>query len=273
LIGSWKGQGVPKDNPAERFRGWTETHTWAWVFAKGKPIGMSVSIRGGKIFEQATLMYDESQKGYRLEGKGTGASGRAILFLGKLDSSGKLLTLERIDKGGQERLTLRANSNFIRYTLGFDRKEEGVALFKPKIEVGLTKEGESFAAGSTVAARALCIVTGSAASMTVSYQGQTYPICCTGCRDEFNENPEKYLKKLGLKAMETSAGSAKAGQPGATREQLNTRAGTLLRLGRNLEKTGKTAAALKYYRQIVKECPGTPSEKTAAERIKALESP
>ncbi len=31
--------------------------------------------------------------------------------------------------------------------------------------------------------------------MTISYQGRTFPICCTGCRDEFNENPEKYIKK------------------------------------------------------------------------------
>ena len=31
--------------------------------------------------------------------------------------------------------------------------------------------------------------------MTVSYKGKTYPVCCSGCRDEFNDNPEKYAKK------------------------------------------------------------------------------
>jgi len=31
--------------------------------------------------------------------------------------------------------------------------------------------------------------------MTVSYQGKTFPVCCSGCRDEFNENPEKYASK------------------------------------------------------------------------------
>ena len=40
LVGSWKGRGVLKNNPAERFRGWDETHTWAWVFAKGKPVAL-----------------------------------------------------------------------------------------------------------------------------------------------------------------------------------------------------------------------------------------
>ena len=34
--------------------------------------------------------------------------------------------------------------------------------------------------------------------MTVSYQGREFPICCTGCRDEFLESPEKYIKKASL---------------------------------------------------------------------------
>jgi len=28
----------------------------------------------------------------------------------------------------------------------------------------------------------------------VSYQGKTYFVCCSGCRDAFNENPEKFVK-------------------------------------------------------------------------------
>ena len=53
LIGRWKGQGVRKDDPALRFEGWTETHTWAWLFAKGKPVGMTSTVEGGKILEKA----------------------------------------------------------------------------------------------------------------------------------------------------------------------------------------------------------------------------
>ena len=174
--------------------------------------------------------------------------------------------------------------------------------------------------------------------MTVSYQGQSYPICCTGCRDEFVENPEKYLKLLSLKARspqaeakpgpskgssvsrfedafagdvdpsgakpaakmpqgdlsgptgksettpgEGDAASATAGaKRGATTktkpkskpitpDQLAARGATLLRLGQNLEKSGKTAAALKQYQQIVKEYPNTPASRSAADRIKVLE--
>jgi YHS domain-containing protein len=37
-------------------------------------------------------------------------------------------------------------------------------------------------------------VSGGAANIAVSYKGKTYYVCCTGCKDEFNANPEKYTK-------------------------------------------------------------------------------
>ena len=48
--------------------------------------------------------------------------------------------------------------------------------------------------------------------MTLTYNGQTFHIWCTGCRDEFNENPEKYIKKASLMA-ESRGSKAKASQP------------------------------------------------------------
>ena len=32
--------------------------------------------------------------------------------------------------------------------------------------------------------------------MAVSYQGETFYVCCTGCRDAFNENPKKYVEEF-----------------------------------------------------------------------------
>ena len=31
--------------------------------------------------------------------------------------------------------------------------------------------------------------------MAVSFEGKTYYVCCTGCRDEFKENAAKYVKE------------------------------------------------------------------------------
>jgi YHS domain-containing protein len=214
LIGRWHGQGIPRDGSAQQFRGWSETHTWAWTFEKGKPAAMSVVIEGGRTLNAGKLSFDEARKLYHLEGMAATPAGRPVTFEGTLDRTGKLLILQSARKtsrgAGKVQLSVRPNANFIRYTMLEDRQEPGATRFSRIAEVGLTKEGESLAGAANASQRPKCIVTGGAATLTVSFQGQTYPICCTGCRDEFNENPEKYIKKaaLLLKAQMASARTA-----------------------------------------------------------------
>ena len=319
LVGQWNGQAIPKDS-AQSFRGWPETHTWAWIFQNGKPTGMSVAIRGGKVLAAGKLTFDPSRKRYRLEG----TAPEPVVFEGAFDATGKTLLLDRLDPakrtatdgGGALRLSVRPNSNFIRYTMRVERKDPGAIQFRPSIEVGLTKEGESLAGNSSASDRPKCIVTGGAAAMTITYQGQTFPICCSGCRDEFDGNPEKYIKKASLLAQ--ARGKAKSDQPkpaqvsrfedafagdvsdtpakkpGARKadearpssadrqdsasgkpetKSAATRAVALLRIAQNLEKSGKTRAALDDYKRIVKEFADTPAARTARQRIEALEKP
>jgi YHS domain-containing protein len=340
LVGKWNGNGRPKDKSAQQFRGWPETHSWAWIFEKGKPVGLAVTIEGGKFLTTGKLSYDLERKRYRLEGTEPKPAGGPIAFEGNVGTDGKRLVLDRVGadgKSGKMRVALWPNVSFIRYTMLLDRQEPGAVQFSPAFAIELGKEGESLAAGGTASEGPKCIVTGGAATMTLGYQGKTFPICCTGCRDEFNESPEKYIKKASL--LNTQAGKAKSNQPkpagvsrfddafagdvsepatepkpmagqgnqaspvsknkiekaesssesseGAAKDKSQTktkkdaaktaatklanRAATLLRIGQNLEKDGKSGAALKNFRQIVKDFPGTPAAKTAAERIKALD--
>jgi hypothetical protein len=342
LVGQWKGQGIPKDKSAEQFRGWTETHSWAWMFQKGKPSGLSVTIEGGKLLASGKVSFDPARKLYRLEGTGPKPSGEAIAFEGKLDASGKQLLLERVAPRGEPagdagaiRVSIRPNGNFIRYTMTEERKSPGAVQYSKVFEINAGKVGETFAAGSAATERPKCIVTGGAATMTVSFEGQTFQVCCSGCVGEFNDNPQKYVKKAALLLSNSQAGKGRQGQPaprrvrgrddafagdvvesdapitpvakakqkesaptekvakaGAdAREAAETdkpkdnpapkkkaaaqtpaaKAATLLRLGRALERSGKTDAALINYREIVKDYASTPSAKTAAERIKAIE--
>ena len=170
LVGQWKGQGVPKDNAAQRFRGWPESHAWAWVH-KRQTERASVAIEGedprhaGKDARPAAT--------YRLDGTVYKPLGSPIVFEGALDSSGKMLVLDQIgseptsaQQRGRLRLSLRPNSNFVRYSMWVDRKEPGAVQFSRSIEVGLTKEGETLAAGSTTAERPTCIHNSDAATKT-----------------------------------------------------------------------------------------------------------
>jgi len=219
LVGRWKGQGRPKNKSAQQFRGWSETHAWAWVFEKGKPVGLTVTIEGGKILATGKLSYDTERKRYRLDGTEPKPAGGPIAFEGTVGSTGKQLVLDRVGpvgKSGKMRLTLWPNANFIRYTMMQDRQEPGAVQLSPAIEVGLTKEGESLSGGGSASDGPKCIVTGGAATMTLTYDGKTFPICCTGCRDEFNESPEKYIKKASL-LLSSQAGKPKSNQPAPSR--------------------------------------------------------
>ena len=133
---------------------------------------------------------------------------------GTLSADGKTLTLDKAGagKGGpKERIVIRPNANKIRYVVQVEQQEPGAPQYKKQVEVGLTKAGESFAAGGGGDNLPKCIMTGGASTMTVSYQGKTYPVCCSGCRDEFNDNPEKYARKAD-EAAKSSPAPAKAGE-------------------------------------------------------------
>lgn len=198
LIGSWKGSGIPT---ADRIRGWPEQHAWSWVFDKGNPIGLSVEMTGDQTLKQARLTFDSAKDEYELSGEDP--SGQPFVFRGKLDQGGRVLVLERqepLEGGVAQRLTFRLMTNKIRYVIWDERHEPGSPRFSRFIDVNMGKEGETFAAGSGTANLPQCILTGGAATMSVTYQGKSYPVCCTGCRDEFQADPERYAKKAAERA-------------------------------------------------------------------------
>ena len=308
LVGPWKGTGIPTAN---RLKGWPEAHRWAWKFDKGAPVAMTLEWDGDKAVSRASLTYDPATRIYRLDGNDSAKSPAA--FRGTLGADRRTLALERegvASDGAREKLTIRVPENQIRYTVWLDRREPGAPQFKRAVEVGLTKEGESFAAGGSAAELPRCIVTGGAATINVTFEGKTYPLCCTGCRDEFHESPAKYVAKSakmlqaagtsgspksargsddgsfdGLvdapkaKAMPAGIPAGKATKPSAEASAKSaappkpaaSRATTLLNSGMSLDKSGKVDGALVFYRQVVKDFPDSPQAATAGSRIKALE--
>src|SRR5262249_22413531 len=114
----------------------------------------------------------------------------SVVFTGKLDK--KKLTLERETKDETQRLIVTMlHSN--RFLYAYESKPAGKKLFSKKYTVGATKEGEAFAAGD---GKPECIVSGGLGTIAVAYKGKTYYVCCSGCRTEFLESPEKYIKEF-----------------------------------------------------------------------------
>ena len=82
-----------------------------------------------------------------------------------------------------------------RFLYRFEEKPAGAAAFVKRYQVGATKEGFAGAATS----QPECVVSGGPGTMTVTYHGKSYPVCCSGCRSAFLDDPEKDLREAAAK--------------------------------------------------------------------------
>jgi YHS domain-containing protein len=69
-------------------------------------------------------------------------------------------------------------------------------------EVGYTRNGVAFASGES---GPLCIVTEGRGTISVSYKGKSYYVCCSGCKDLFNKDPESILAEAAERAKKAKA--------------------------------------------------------------------
>ncbi len=190
LIGSWRGAGEPNGTREEKQKGfWQETIAWEWRF-KGAEAWLAATIDKGKYYTSGELRYFPDKQIYQLTL--TTPAKETLTFTGQLKD--KRLTLERTDTARKEtqRLVISLlHSN--RYLYRLEVQPEGHKIFTPVFQVGATKEGVPFAAEGT---QPECIVSGGLGKIAVSYKGKTYYVCCSGCRDAFKEEPEKYIKEF-----------------------------------------------------------------------------
>jgi hypothetical protein len=190
LIGSWRGTGSPAGTREERDKGfWQETITWQWQF-KGADAWLRADLEKGKHFTRLELRYLPASESYRLKAWTAGKEEQT--FEGKLKK--RRLTVTRTDekaKQTQQLVFSLLHSN--RYLYRYEVKPADNTVFTQVFQVGATKKGVAFASDD---GKPECVVSGGLGTMPVSYKGKTFYVCCTGCRDAFNEEPEKYIKEF-----------------------------------------------------------------------------
>jgi YHS domain-containing protein len=170
---------------------WKEKVSWGWKFKDGDAwLTIDFAEGKGKYFSNGTMKYDLTKKKYVLALAGSDRIEQ--VFEGDLAKGGGL-KLDRKDAktGDVYRVTMNTLAEGIRYQLRYERQGGGKGLFSSVYTMTGTKEGESIAGTKK---KPECIVSGGAATISVSFQGQQFFVCCTGCRDEFNASPEKYVK-------------------------------------------------------------------------------
>lgn len=95
--------------------------------------------------------------------------------------------------GEQWRVTFNQQENN-RYILELDRKR-GSGPFGRVDTFHTQREGTSFALSDTDYGDKTCIISQGLGTISVSYKGQSYWVCCSGCKAAFDDDPEKWIAK------------------------------------------------------------------------------
>lgn len=191
LVGTWRGTGLPERGKTKG--AWREEAAWAWKLSKDDA-ALEATIDKGKYLKSVVLRPGPKPKTYTLSA--VLADGSSRTFQGA-DNGKKALVLSAEGPGdGVRRITLTPLHE-TRLLMKLEAQNPANRMYYQLGEVGYTREGVAFAAGES---GPVCIVTEGRGTMTVSYKGKTYHVCCSGCRDLFKENPEAVLAEAAERA-------------------------------------------------------------------------
>lgn len=187
LVGKWRGTGQPRRGSNQG--AWREDAEWIWDFAD-HGIAVRYDVKDGQLMKTGRLTYDPEAKKYHLSL--TAADDSKRTYTGAMEE-GKLTLVSEPDAAKEvHRLTV-TKLNEKRTLALFEKRGENQTSFNRVAEVGYTREGTKLAKAGTSGPE--CIVTGGEGTMPVSYKGKTYYVCCTGCKQAFEEDPEKILQE------------------------------------------------------------------------------
>lgn len=188
-VGAWRGVGQPRRGSSQG--AWSETADWSWRFADGRAALVFESPKG-KYYRSGKLLPAGEKTAFELVA--TRADGSCEdQFAGTINDAGELLLAARAgddpDDGAPARITLRTVADGDRLLMLYE-KRTSAERYTRLAEVGYTRAGASFAKGS---GEPECVVTGGVGTIAVEYEGKKYYVCCTGCRDLFNDDPAGML--------------------------------------------------------------------------------
>jgi hypothetical protein len=196
FIGEWKGTGsLDRAKPSPRDPIWKESLEWNWKF-KGEDPSLMIAFKDGKNYKSGEMRYLLDKKLYQLTL--TTKDDKKQVFTGPLDTEKSQLTMERVDPDTKatQQVIMNTAVEGARFMFYLAHKEEGKSLYKKDFVVQTTRVGVTLGAEE---AKNICVVSGGLGKMQVSYNGETFWVCCSGCADAFKENPTKYIAEFKAK--------------------------------------------------------------------------
>jgi hypothetical protein len=190
-IGTWEGTGQDKARPGVRDKIYTEKVNWSWKFKKDDA-WLVIDFKGSKLYKKGEVRYLVPRKVYQLTV--TTSDDKKVVFEGKLKD--EKLDFRHTDPKTKAVDVLKMNlaAEGIRFIYRVEKRKGTISKFV--YQLASTKKGETLAKKEK---KPECIVSGGVGTMTVSHNGETYYVCCSGCAEEFKANPKKYIAEYKAK--------------------------------------------------------------------------
>lgn len=187
LVGQWRGVGQPRRGSTRD--SWIESSEWQWAF-EGESAALTFESEKGRFYRRGSISALDEPKLFQLEM--TRADDQVDLFRGSLDDDSTLVLLavgEHTDSVA--RISIRTVASGDRLLMLLERGTKAVGRFTRIAEIGYTRKGSGFGQGNS---QRECIVTGGLGTAAVTHNGKTYYVCCGGCRELFEDDPEGVLE-------------------------------------------------------------------------------
>lgn len=210
ILGQWRGT---TRREYEGFKA-VDNHEWIWDL-QTDPSSPALALKSDKspYLQQARLTWNPSDSQFLLTA--TDAEGVTREYSGQytdpvhevVGSDDKLhrvfrLELNQVNSGDSEEWQIAfAQQENNRYLLEV-AKRRGSADFRRFDTVSTQREGTSFAISDTEYGDRTCIISQGLGTISVSYKGKSYWVCCSGCKAAFDENPEKWIARAAANASE-----------------------------------------------------------------------
>jgi hypothetical protein len=108
----------------------------------------------------------------------------------------KLLLTQTMPTEGEQWQIVFSQLDNNQFLVDFKKRAPASTSFGSLDTVRQQRVGTSFAVADSDNPGPKCIISGGLGSMSVSYKGKSYPVCCSGCAAAFNDDPERWLAKL-----------------------------------------------------------------------------
>ncbi len=187
-VGQWRGVGQPKRGSSQG--AWTEEAQWSWHFHQGRA-ELVAQLDGDKFFRALHLRPAATSGEFQLTAIPADLQAdpaEAPQFRGKLADGVLVLAATAPQADLPARISIRLVAGGDRMLVLYE-KQLGTGAYARLAEVGSTRQGSDFA--KSAASGPECIVTGGLGTIAVMFEGKKYYVCCTGCREYFDEDPAR----------------------------------------------------------------------------------